>query len=1095
MKPTKMNTKTNTTSRASAYPRYELLTIQNANVNVNDQSSSSNKKNTRTCLRVKLHHDLPEQMICIGDDVLVNPTNIHADMIIHKVKVVKKVGSRNISANINAVYDSVRHVKPYVGRLEKLWMSNETKNIMCRIRWFLKKHDAAECMKPTSNLRIYGVRSKDVVLQSMNEDRDLIFLTSLCDENPVSTILGKVHVVYRPPICGVLDHYHGEQEEDQHLDVDFPFVCRYEMRMNQKSTTCSNKKTICIRAYNYEGNNVHANKNNNRYQDVSKGKKISTSTSANAATVADCDDSSRMPKRRRRPLAGAIASPIQRTQQLASTTVTNGDNDGDESIVSSTFESGCSEGDVLSVAMNTAASYESSSPQAAIMKEVLQCSLYLYRRPKQAKSRTGRRIRKHHRALIRRLLLYKFLKRDASIQQQLDSISKLDHGGVFCTDDGEDVLEKSADIIVENHPQQDAIPLENHGGVDTKSVLKDVAESVPSVVRKKRLVSSKRRPGRKDITKRCRRDRVSNNASLLEMSTPSPSSKSSAIARRPISAMRREKKSPSCSNAGDTLSFLNKLPKSSPFQMKNSGKNDSERRVSSPQTRVRFDSLMSIGKPVLMPTQQSNLLHNVTRKRLRSPQGQSEDNQPLRKRMSNTDKAAGQKAAEERKQSLSTNFCHSVSVQNMNKHEQSRLVDEKVSSNPEGEQVQEAFQTPMQRLKITQQVAYDRIAQEKKLSDERIEQLRSELKNEILKRDKMQKEMITLNEKIKNEEVCENEPNPDKVFSELCNEFKQRSALHDKVSSPSFFVRRPEFRTAAPMVKNVLQDLDSAKQYAKKQKEAVKAETIFRRRRQIRAALVRRFLLHKFLRNDFSAMFRKLTGKNHNFPPSFLAHMVESDEDDDLASEEDESTSQDEEIDDENSFRQARLQIQPRMGRKSKYLKLLPDRDVAASIMRRFDALDGFEKCGICPGCLVDDCGECASCLMMPRFGGKSTKKQDCVHRRCIKAMSSVAARNGNATIEYADSSDVQSLSDHEPEDIFESDEEDEVVQTSNLCFGANDVDSKSDSKSMKVVPRTAAEIVRSFQEQERLRYACDDDDDDESSDGSKEDNYDLDFL
>lgn len=240
-----------------------------------------------------------------------------------------------------------------------------------------------------------------MVLQSMNEDRDLIFLTSLCDENPVSTILGKVHVVYRPPICGVLNQYHGEEEdeEDEHTNASASaFVCRYEMRMNQKSTTYSNTKTIRIRAYNYEGN---------RYQDVSKGKETSTSTTYNASTVADCD-SSRMPKRRRRPLTGAIDSPVQRAQ-LASTTVTNGDNDGDDSIFSLAFESGGSEGDVFSVAMNTAASDESSSPQAAITKEVLKCSLYLCRQPKQARSRTGRRIRKHHRALIRRMLLHNFL--------------------------------------------------------------------------------------------------------------------------------------------------------------------------------------------------------------------------------------------------------------------------------------------------------------------------------------------------------------------------------------------------------------------------------------------------------------------------------------------------------------------------------------------------------------------------------------------------------------------------------------------------------------------------------------------------------------
>lgn len=73
------------------------------------------------------------------------------------------------------------------------------------------------------------------------------------------------------------------------------------------------------------------------------------------------------------------------------------------------------------------------------------------------------------------------------------------------------MLEKSADIIVDNHPRQDTIPLENHCGVETKSVMKDVAESVPNVVREIRLVSSKRRTGRNDIIKRCRRDRVSNN--------------------------------------------------------------------------------------------------------------------------------------------------------------------------------------------------------------------------------------------------------------------------------------------------------------------------------------------------------------------------------------------------------------------------------------------------------------------------------------------------------------------------------------------------------------------------------------------------------
>lgn len=93
-------------------------------------------------------------MICIGDDVQINPTN--------NQHIIVKNGSRNANANANAVHDSVRHVNPYVGRLEKLWMTAEKKYIMCRIRWFLKKDHAAECMKQNkaNNLRIYGVRSK-----------------------------------------------------------------------------------------------------------------------------------------------------------------------------------------------------------------------------------------------------------------------------------------------------------------------------------------------------------------------------------------------------------------------------------------------------------------------------------------------------------------------------------------------------------------------------------------------------------------------------------------------------------------------------------------------------------------------------------------------------------------------------------------------------------------------------------------------------------------------------------------------------------------------------------------------------------------------
>ena len=41
-------------------------------------------------------------------------------------------------------------------------------------------------------------------------------------------------------------------------------------------------------------------------------------------------------------------------------------------------------------------------------------------------------------------------------------------------------------------------------------------------------------------------------------------------------------------------------------------------------------------------------------------------------------------------------------------------------------------------------------------------------------------------------------------------------------------------------------------------------------------------------------------------------------------------------------------------------------------------------RCKLCENCLKPDCGVCVSCLDMPKFGGKGTQKQSCVHRRCL---------------------------------------------------------------------------------------------------------------
>uniref|UniRef100_A0A8C7YHF7 CXXC-type domain-containing protein n=1 Tax=Oryzias sinensis TaxID=183150 RepID=A0A8C7YHF7_9TELE len=42
------------------------------------------------------------------------------------------------------------------------------------------------------------------------------------------------------------------------------------------------------------------------------------------------------------------------------------------------------------------------------------------------------------------------------------------------------------------------------------------------------------------------------------------------------------------------------------------------------------------------------------------------------------------------------------------------------------------------------------------------------------------------------------------------------------------------------------------------------------------------------------------------------------------------------------------------------------------------------QACGLCTACLRKDCGDCIYCRDMRKFGGPSTKRQKCVHRRCL---------------------------------------------------------------------------------------------------------------
>ena len=40
-------------------------------------------------------------------------------------------------------------------------------------------------------------------------------------------------------------------------------------------------------------------------------------------------------------------------------------------------------------------------------------------------------------------------------------------------------------------------------------------------------------------------------------------------------------------------------------------------------------------------------------------------------------------------------------------------------------------------------------------------------------------------------------------------------------------------------------------------------------------------------------------------------------------------------------------------------------------------------RCGVCPGCVRDDCGTCVYCLDKPKFGGANVKRQRCALRGC----------------------------------------------------------------------------------------------------------------
>ena len=44
--------------------------------------------------------------------------------------------------------------------------------------------------------------------------------------------------------------------------------------------------------------------------------------------------------------------------------------------------------------------------------------------------------------------------------------------------------------------------------------------------------------------------------------------------------------------------------------------------------------------------------------------------------------------------------------------------------------------------------------------------------------------------------------------------------------------------------------------------------------------------------------------------------------------------------------------------------------------------------CGVCPGCVREDCGRCSNCRDMVKFGGTGCKKKRCIRRRCTPPVS-----------------------------------------------------------------------------------------------------------
>ena len=66
-------------------------------------------------------------------------------------------------------------------------------------------------------------------------------------------------------------------------------------------------------------------------------------------------------------------------------------------------------------------------------------------------------------------------------------------------------------------------------------------------------------------------------------------------------------------------------------------------------------------------------------------------------------------------------------------------------------------------------------------------------------------------------------------------------------------------------------------------------------------------------------------------------------------------------------------------------------------------------RCGLCDGCVAQNCGKCIYCQDMKCFGGTGRKKKCCIHRKCQKLATPLKTESKESfiTIFFSNQSDI----------------------------------------------------------------------------------------